>query len=104
MEFSRPQDSFKIWDFGPILGPIYSRKTKNIAKKQHLTKNYIFKTIKLHKSQVPDKSQNSYKNFQKSLFWGPKMYLLRYKMGPKSKIKRSETRLTPHFGNLLIQR
>ena len=35
---------------------IYPWKTKNTAKNQNFLRNYILRTIKLHKSQVPDES------------------------------------------------
>ena len=72
-KFSRPQDVPKDFSFGPFLGPIYPRKTNYFAKKQIFSKNYNPSTIIWHKSQVPYKSENSYINFQKNPFFGPKM-------------------------------
>ena len=48
------EQSFKIKS-------IYPWKTQNIAKKQNFPRNYILMTIKYHKSQVSDNSQNYYK-------------------------------------------
>ena len=59
--FKQKRDAPKVDGFGPILGPIYPWKNKNIVKKQNLARNYILMTIKQHKYQTPDKSQNSYK-------------------------------------------
>ena len=56
-----------------FLGPIYPRKNENIAKNQSFPRNYILRAIQQRKSQVPDKSQNSFKNYQKNRFFGPKM-------------------------------
>ena len=58
------EQSFKIMS--------YPRKTKNIAKKQSFPRTYRLSTIKLHKFQVPQKSQNSYIINQKTQFLGPK--------------------------------
>ena len=58
--FKRKRDVPKVYSFGPFLGPSYPRKIKNNAKNQYFARNYILKTIKWNKSQVPYKSHNSY--------------------------------------------
>ena len=65
----------KVFSFGPVLGPIYPWKTQNISKNQNFDRNCILRTITWHKSQPPDKLENSYKNFQKYPFFGLKMGL-----------------------------
>ena len=62
--FKHKQNIPKIFSFGPF------------CKKNNFPRNYIFRTIRWHKPQVPDKLQNSYKNYQKTHFWaqnGPKL-------------------------------
>ena len=49
--------SLQFWS---IFGPIYPRETKNIGKSQNFRRNYILRTIRLCKSQFPDKSHNCY--------------------------------------------
>ena len=72
--FKRKRDVPKVYSFGPFLGPIYPRKIKNNAKNQYFARNYILKTIKWNKSQVPCKSHNSYIiKKKKKTFLGPKM-------------------------------
>ena len=72
--FKSKRDVPKVYSFGPSLGPIYPRKIKNNAKNQYFARNYILKTIKWNKSQVPYKSHNSYiiNKKKKKHFWGPK--------------------------------
>ena len=60
-EFWLKWNAPKVYAFGPFWGPIYHRKTKNIAWNQNFCKNYILRNIKQRKSQVPEKSQNSCK-------------------------------------------
>ena len=62
---------FTFYKF-PFLGPIYPHETKNIAKNQNLPRTYNLSTIKLHKTQVPHKSQNSYIINKKNHFLDPK--------------------------------
>ena len=50
----------------------YLRKIKNTAKNQSFPRTYRLSTIKLHKIQVSQKSQNSYIINQKNPFLGPK--------------------------------
>ena len=66
--FYLKQDVPKVYNFVPFLGPIYPRKTKNIAKNQNFFKNCILRTIKCHISHVPEKSQNSRRIKQKKTF------------------------------------
>ena len=49
--------SLQFWS---IFGLIYPRETKNIGKSQNFRRNYILRTIRLRKSQFPDKSHNCY--------------------------------------------
>ena len=76
------QDVPKVYGFSPFLRWIHPRKTENNAKNQKFPRNCILRYIELHKSQVPDESQNSYKNYPNTPFFGTKMYFLRYKIGP----------------------
>ena len=39
-------ERMQIYNFGPIWGPIYCRKTKNIALNQNFWKNYILRNMK----------------------------------------------------------
>ena len=73
IEFLRPQDVPKVFSFGPYLGPIYSPKTQYFLKNKNFSRNYILRTIAWPKPQVPDKSENSYKIFQKTPFFGLKI-------------------------------
>ena len=57
-----------------------------LPKNQIFPRNYILSTIRWHKSQVPDKSENSYKNYQKYPFFGPKMGL-NCPLGPAQGVK-----------------
>ena len=57
------------------------RKPKRLPKTKIFSRNYILMTIKKHKSQVPDKSQNSYKINEKPSFLWLNMDFLRYKIG-----------------------
>ena len=61
--FKHKRDVPKVYSYGPFLGPIYPQKTKNVAKNQNFPRNYILRNIKWLKSQIPDKSQNSYKKY-----------------------------------------
>ena len=68
--FNQKQDEPKVDDFRPFLDPIYPRKPKILPKTKIFSRTYILMTIKQHKSQVPDKSQNSYKiNLVVLKFW-----------------------------------
>ena len=73
IEFKHKWDVPKVFIFWPFLGPIYPRKTNYFDKNQIFPRNYNLSTIRWHKSQVPDKSENSYKNYQRYPFLGPKM-------------------------------
>ena len=64
------------WWFWSILGPIYPRENKNITKNQHFPKNCILTTMKSHKFQVLQKSQNSYKIIFKKYIFRPKIDFL----------------------------
>ena len=64
----RKQDVPKVDGFGPFLGLIYPWEPKVLPKKQSFPRNCILMTIKWHKSQVSEKSQNSYKINKKN--WG----------------------------------
>ena len=91
LEVLRPLDLLKVSSFCPILGPIYPQKTKNLARNKNFSRNCIHCTIKLHKSQVPHKSQNSCKNFQiyKTIFWSQNGLI---KVQNGSEIKDQEVR------------
>ena len=76
MEVLRLLELLKVSVFCPILGWIYPQKTKNIPKSKNFPRNYILFTIKLHKSQVPVKLHNTYRNFQKNpIIWANKVFL-----------------------------
>ena len=81
------------------MGPIYPQKTQNIAKNQNFPRNYSLSTIKLRKSQVPHKSENSYIiNNQKKNFGGSQNgHKLAPGTCPKGQHKFSYSLYHPHF-------
>ena len=64
------------------------QKTENTAKNQNFPRNCILRTVKWHKFQVPDKLQNSYKNYQKTPFFGPRIGL-NCCLGPAQVVNRN---------------
>ena len=90
LKFLQPQELVKVCIFGPALGPIYPRKTKNTVKNQNFYRNCIVRNIKWYSFQVPGKSRNFYKNYQKKPVFGAKNVL--FKVKNSSKIKDQEVR------------
>ena len=59
--FKRKRDVPKAEGFSPFLGPIFPPKNQNIAKNQNFFQKLHPYDYQITQSQVPDKSQNSYK-------------------------------------------
>ena len=59
--------SLQFWS---IFGANVPPKIEKYCKKPNFPKNCILRTIRLRNSHFPDKSQNSYKNYQKNSFFG----------------------------------
>ena len=97
--------SLKFWS---IFGLNLPREKKNIAKNQTFRRNYILRTIRRHKFQVPDKSQNSYKIIKKNPFFEPKMGL-NCPLGPAQGVNTNShivynRNIHPYFMNLQVLR
>ena len=63
-------ESTQSLQFCSILGPNSPLEHQKYCYKSNFRKNHILKNIKYCKTQVPEKSQNSYKIKQKrNIFW-----------------------------------
>ena len=83
-EFWLKWNAAKVYTFGPVWGPIYCWKTKNIAKNQDFCKNCI-----LRNNNVNPRSQKNHRILGKlslKTFFGPKLGL-NYHHGSKGHSK-----------------